>query len=293
MAIKGLSIPVFGEYVNNGGTVSYKNGVIGGKAINYNIQVNTSEDNSLYADNGVAEQAIGDFLSANLTLGTDGLDTKVSKFLLGLKEVKETVSGFDEPIITYVMDKNMKSRDVGFGIIEEHQKNGVTFYRAVVLTKVNMKIPSQAAETRGQNINWQTATIEGIAIRSEEVTEHLDKPWQKFADFDTEAKAIKYLMAVLNVESPLKALIVKSVAGTTQGTTKITVTPPKTGSNKYKYKIDTSVVEVVYSQLLDDWTDWDGVSDITATTGQTITVAEVDLSNKAVGSGSVKVSARA
>lgn len=293
MAIKGLSIPVFGEYVNNGGTVSYRNGVIGGKAISYNIQVNTSEDNSLYGDNGVAEQAIGDFLSANLTLGTDGMDTKVSKFLLGMKEVTEKVAGFDEPVKTYVMDKDMKSKDVGFGIIEEHQKNGVTFYRAIVLTKCNMKIPSQAAETRGQSINWQTASVEGIAIRSDEVTEHLRNPWQKFADFETEGKAIKYLMAVLGVENPLKSLIIKSVAGATQGTTKVTVTPDKTGSNKYKYKVDASAVEVVYSQLLNEWTDWDGKSDITAATGQKITIAEVDLSNKAVGAGSTTVAARA
>lgn len=293
MAIKGLSVPVFGEYVNNGGTVSYKNGVIGGKAINYNIQVNTSENNPLYGDNGVTEQAVGDFLSANLTLGTDGLDPKVSRFLLGLKEVTEVVPGFDEPVKTYVLDKSMESKTVGFGVIEEHQKNGVTFYRAVILTKCNMKIPSQAAETRGQSINWQTASIEGVAIRSDEVTEHLANPWQKFVDFDTEAKAIKYLMTVLNVESPLKALLINSVAGETQGATKITVTPPKTGYNKYKYKVDSSAVEVTYSQLLDDWTDWDGLSDIVAATGQKITVAEVDLSNKAVGAGNTTVAARA
>ena len=48
-----------------------------------------------------------------------------------------------------------------------------------------------------------------------------------------------------------------------------------------------------YQQDLSSWTDWDGESGITATTGNQIVIAEVDASNKAVGAGSATVTAKA
>lgn len=68
------------------------------------------------------------------------------------------------------------------------------------------------------------------------------------------------------------------MAGATAGTTKITVTPAKlVSSNKYKYKL--SATEITLPELGDDlsaWTTWDGTSDITATNGYYIAVAETE-----------------
>lgn len=103
-------------------------------------------------------------------------------------------------------------------------------------------------------------------------------------------------VAVITVDSTptLGTLTVQSAAGTETGDTKITVTPAKEdASHLYKYKVATEETEVTYGQNVRGWTAWDGESDITAATGQTITVVECDASYQAQASGSASVTAKA
>lgn len=102
-------------------------------------------------------------------------------------------------------------------------------------------------------------------------------------------------IAVMDVEGEdtLKGLTVTSAAGTTAGTTKLTVTPTKASGNSYKYKLGTTSQPVVYGQIVKNWTAWDGSEDIQAESGQVATVVECDSSYKAVGSGSATVTAKA
>lgn len=101
-------------------------------------------------------------------------------------------------------------------------------------------------------------------------------------------------IAVMDVEGEgtLKGLTVASAAGTTAGTTKLTVTPAKASGNSYKYKLGTTSQPVVYGQIVKNWTAWDGSADIQGESGQVATVVECDRSYKAVGSGSVTVTAK-
>lgn len=73
----------------------------------------------------------------------------------------------------------------------------------------------------------------------------------------------------------------------------MTVTPAKASGNQYKYKTGASATPVTYGQNVQTWTAWDGTSDITATTGQVVTVVECDSDYKAVASGSATVTAKA
>ena len=76
-------------------------------------------------------------------------------------------------------------------------------------------------------------------------------------------------------------LSVTSVEGTASGNTKVTVQPSIGSGNSYKYKTGASITAPTYDQsLTSGWTVWDGTSDITATTGNKIGIAEVDGSNK-------------
>lgn len=102
-------------------------------------------------------------------------------------------------------------------------------------------------------------------------------------------------IAVMDVEGEgtLKGLTVTSAAGTTAGTTKLTVTPAKASGNSYKYKLGTTSQPVVYGQIVKNWTAWDGSADIQGESGQVATVVECDSSYKAVGSGSATVTAKA
>ena len=103
-------------------------------------------------------------------------------------------------------------------------------------------------------------------------------------------------IAVIDVDSTptLGTLTVQSAAGTASGDTKLTVTPIKESpTNVYKYKTDPSTAPVVtYGQSVRNWTTWDGVSDITATSGHKITVVEADSTYKAQNAGNATVTAK-
>lgn len=89
-------------------------------------------------------------------------------------------------------------------------------------------------------------------------------------------------------------LTVASAAGTDSGTTKLTVTPAKGNEgNVYKYKVASSQTTVEYGQNVKNWSAWDGKSDITAATGQVITVVECDSTYKALNAGHATVTAKA
>lgn len=94
-------------------------------------------------------------------------------------------------------------------------------------------------------------------------------------------------------ETSVGTLTVASVAGTADGTTKITITEGKGDGNSYKYKIADAAVDVSYKQSVRNWTAWDGASDITAETGKTITVVECDTEYLALKAGSKVVTAKA
>lgn len=103
-------------------------------------------------------------------------------------------------------------------------------------------------------------------------------------------------IAVITIdETPtLGTLTVNSVAGTESGDTKLTVTPAKENvNNVYKYKVASAETPVTYGQNLRNWSTWDGKSDITAASGQKITVVECDSTYKALNAGNQTVTAQA
>lgn len=102
-------------------------------------------------------------------------------------------------------------------------------------------------------------------------------------------------IAVITIdETPtLGTLTVTSAAGTATGDTRITVNPAKENANNvYKYKVASSETAVDYGQNVKNWIAWDGESDITAATGQVITVVECDSTYKALSAGHATVKAK-
>lgn len=80
------------------------------------------------------------------------------------------------------------------------------------------------------------------------------------------------------------------MAGSTSGTTKITVVPILTSGNSYKYKIAANpTMPKLGVTCTTGYKTWDGVSDIEATSGMKIVIVEVDSMNKCVGVGSTKL----
>ena len=101
--------------------------------------------------------------------------------------------------------------------------------------------------------------------------------------------AISYIAVGESDTQTLRALTVKSEAGSEAGKTKLTVDPQMASiNNVYKYKTNASAAtEVTYGMDVKTWTKWDGKSEIVATSGHHITVVEADQNYKAIRSGDV------
>ncbi len=198
MAIKGLSIPVFGKYNCTEGAVTYTDGVINPSAVSYTVSVESTDNNPLYANNRIKENDIGKFSTGTYTLETDDLDHEISKFLLGLKEITREY-GEGKSVTSLVYDDDQKAPALGVGIIEEHQNDDVDKYKAVILKRVIFNIPEDAANTRAESIEWQTKSIEGTIARSEENGENGKYPWKEEAWFESESEALGFLKDILGV----------------------------------------------------------------------------------------------
>ena len=126
--------------------------------------------------------------------------------------------------------------------------------------------------------NYHTAVSESFAIMGLTL----------FAEY-IDAVAV----GTINTTQTLGTLTVNSAAGSKSGDTKVTITPAKANAgNAYKYKVASSETAVDYGQNVKNWSAWDGKSDITAATGQVITVVECDSTYKALSAGHATVAAK-
>lgn len=108
---------------------------------------------------------------------------------------------------------------------------------------------------------------------------------------DAEGTLILLDEEVLGDTVKASGLMVSSAAGSTSGKTKLTVTPTIGSGNSYRYMAGAQNPAV--GAVLSAWTAWDSTSDITAATGDILTVAEVDGAGAAVKAGICTVTAKA
>lgn len=196
MATIGLSKPYYAVYAYSGTTVTYSNGGVLGKATEADITINTTEDNNLYADNGIAESE-KIFSDGTLTLSTDDLSKEVSKVILGAKE--ESIAGVsgitDEGVSELIFDDDQMIPYLGVGMIVKKKVNGEYKWRGIVLPKVMFSIPSDAAVTQGESVEWQVPTLTATILRDNS-EKHM---WKREATFSTEAQAEAYIKSRLSI----------------------------------------------------------------------------------------------
>nr|DAV91615.1 MAG TPA: tail tube protein [Caudoviricetes sp.] len=196
MATIGLSKPYYAIYSETGGVVSYSDGAVMGKATEANISIETTEDNNLYGDNGLAETDRR-FTNGSLTLSTTDLSQEVSKAILGLTEQAITgVDGVtDTSVKELVYDDTQVTPYLGVGFIIKKKVNGAYKWRGVVLPKVMFSVPEDAATTQGESIEWQTPELTGAIMRDDSAT-HM---WKREATFTSEAQAEAYIKNRLSI----------------------------------------------------------------------------------------------
>lgn len=181
-------------------------------------------------------------------------------FLLSEKEIPrgQVIATPVENIVLYYVDPNESD-----------------FARAGLVYTVSGETNLIGFHTQG---NYHTAVSESFAIMGLTL----------FAEY-IDAVAV----GTINATQTLGTLTVNSAAGSKSGDTKVTITPAKASAgNVYKYKVASSETAVDYGQNVKNWSAWDGESDITAATGQVITVVECDSTYKALSAGHATVAAK-
>jgi len=193
MAGIGLRKPYVAKYVNTDGVISYTDGKLLAKAVEFSASIEASEDNNLYADDGIAESDVS-FSNGSFEITTDDLETDASALIMGITADTITV-GTDTEVSELVYDDDMDPPDLGFGIIIPKKKNGVVKYRAIVFPKVKFNIPEEAATTQGETIEWQTPTVGGTIMRDDSAK----RVWKYEATLSTEADAETYIKDKLDI----------------------------------------------------------------------------------------------
>lgn len=196
MATIGLSKPYYAIYTAEDETVTYSGGGIMGKATEANVEIETSDDNNLYADNAIVETDRV-FSGGTLTLSTDDLSSEVSKAILGVQE--EAITGItgvtDTEAKELVYDDRQSAPYLGVGFIIKKKVGGVDKWRALVLTKVMFAIPADAATTQGESIEWQVPELSATIMR-DDTANHV---WKREVTLTTEAQAEAYIKARLGI----------------------------------------------------------------------------------------------
>ncbi len=196
MATIGLSKPYYAKYAITGGKIGYTDGGLLGKAVEVSVQIDTSESNNLYADNGIAESDTS-FAGGTLTITTDDLEQEAAAAILGLTANTYKVgAGEDaEQVSELVFDDDMTTPDLGVGFVIKKKKGGAYKYRAIVLHKVKFNIPEDAATTQGETIEWQKPELEAVIMRDDSAKHG----WKSEATVESEALAEAYIKQKLDI----------------------------------------------------------------------------------------------
>lgn len=196
MSVIGVSYPYYAIYHNEGDVVTYSNGGELGRMTEVDVVINTSEDNNLYANNGIAETD-RQFTDGTLTVGTDHLSQTVSKAILGVREddLEEIPGVTDQGVKELIFDDDMANPYLGQGFVIKQQFKNVVSWRAVVFTKTMFNVPDESAVTQGEQIEWQTPSLVAAILR-DDTPKH---KWKRESTFTTEAQARAYIRHRLNI----------------------------------------------------------------------------------------------
>ena len=173
---------------------TYTDGKIIGKAIRANLTINRN-DNPLYADDAVAEDD-NSITGLNLEFGIDRLDEADRvKYSGGYKVTGSSGS----PDLYYETDA--PAPYIGNGYIRVLMVDNVKKYQAVFMYKATMSQNNEETNTKGENVDWQTPTlnIRGIAVPN--FAQGSGNLFRVKAEFTTEAAALAWLKGQLGISN--------------------------------------------------------------------------------------------
>lgn len=167
------------------GTPTYAGATKPAKAVSCNVEVTLNEA-SLYADDGLAESD-NSFARANVTIGIDEDDQATMAALLG-HSVDQTSSA----MVRKVTDE---APYVGFGRVITKKVGGTLKYKVEFLYKVKFAEPNQSDNTKGENTEFSTTELSGVASAL------ANGEWSITKTFTSKTDAITYLEGLMAAPS--------------------------------------------------------------------------------------------
>lgn len=192
----GYSYPVVALYNNNGGTVTYSNGMDLARGVSVDPSIETSGDNNVfYANNAAAEEAQQRFRRGTATLTVDGLLRAAENLILGVT-TEESLTVGTATVTMHDNDDDQEIPYVGIGFVIRRQSAGVEFFQAVVYPKARFAQFAPGAATEKEDIDWQTTELEAKLLR-DDTAKHR---WQRVSDpLETELEAYNTVRVALGL----------------------------------------------------------------------------------------------
>lgn len=188
----GFSLPYVAKYAASGGAVTYSEGMRLARGVSVSIAPEVADNNDFYADNVLAESVSGTFTGGTVTMTVDGLLPAAEALIYDLPTAA-TVSS----VSVYKYGDAAQPPYVAIGFLARYMSDGVTTYKAIVLTKTKFKLPTEEANTQEDAIAWQTQALEATIMRDDTA----DHAW-KFVgatEYTTETAAETDLKKILNI----------------------------------------------------------------------------------------------
>ena len=196
MVTTGFSNVHIATYASDGGTVSYSGVRKLGRSVSMSTDISTSDDNNFYADDRLAETETGSaFTDGSGTCTVDGLTAEEEAFIMGLKAGNPITPDGGTAVETYEYGASMEPPYLGLGAVKKVQKDGKSFWKAIVLCKIRFKVPKDDAETQGEQIDWQTQDLDFSIMRDDSAMNRWKIIPKK--EFDTEAAAVAFIKKAL------------------------------------------------------------------------------------------------
>lgn len=181
------------------GTATYEGATQLGKAVSCSVSI-TNNEAKLYGDDALAESDTS-FASGTITLGVTNDDDTIFAPLLG-----HTIDASGEVVKTSVDTAPY----VGIGRIVTKMVNGLYKYKVEFLYKVKFSEPSRDENTKGENLEFATPSIEGVIAALGDI----DGTWSKSKTFTSKSDALTYLKNLLAAGSQTYRVTFDLMGGT-------------------------------------------------------------------------------
>ena len=206
--VTGLSSPYVALYNNTGGTVTYTEGMVLARGVDFDPQIETTgDDNVFYTNNRACESAPQRFRRGTLNIEVDGLLRKAESLIMGLA-AKDTVTVGETPVTVYDYGDGQVIPYVGVGAVVRSMSNGIELFQAVMYTKARFAQFTVKAHTEEDSIDWQTQSLSAV-LQRDDTPKH---NWQRVSEpCATELEAENVLRVMLGME-PLSYSAAQEVA---------------------------------------------------------------------------------